>query len=70
MSAGWMSIIGGMLMAFLAALSLAGGSGHTERLIRWHAFFWDPWLLLVGLLMTVALYRSAQAAVAQGHELY
>jgi len=34
------------------------------RLYRWHAFLWDPWFLLLGVVLVVALMRSARAYVA------
>jgi hypothetical protein len=29
-----------------------------HRALRWHAYLWDPWFLVWGLLVTAALWRS------------
>jgi hypothetical protein len=33
----------------------------TPELYRWHAYLWDPWFLVWGLLMVAALLASARA---------
>ena len=33
-----------------------------EHAIAWHAFFWDPWFLLWGVAVTVAMWRSRPRA--------
>ena len=36
--------------------------------IRWHAFFWDPWFLLWGILLATAAHRTKSGtATAQRH---
>lgn len=43
----------------LVQLDLLHASATADRkALRWHAFLWDPWFLLWGLLLTVALTRS------------
>ena len=29
-----------------------------HRALAWHAYLWDPWFLVWGLLVTAALLRS------------
>ena len=29
-----------------------------HRALRWHAYLWDPWFLVWGILVVVALMRS------------
>jgi Protein of unknown function (DUF3995) len=33
-----------------------------HRALRWHAYLWDPWFLVWGLLVTAALWRSRRLA--------
>lgn len=37
-----------------------GGSVDVEqpRALRWHAYFWDPWFLLWGCALTVAMIAT------------
>ena len=34
------------------------GAGADHRALAWHAYLWDPWFLLWGLLVTAALLRG------------
>jgi uncharacterized protein DUF3995 len=42
----------------LAEAGVAGSASHAQA---WHAALWDPWFLVWGLLVTVALLRSRRA---------
>jgi hypothetical protein len=37
-------------------------AGADHRALAWHAYLWDPWFLLWGLLVTAALARSRHPA--------
>lgn len=39
---------------------IASGAGADHRALAWHAYLWDPWFLLWGVLVTAALVRSRQ----------
>jgi hypothetical protein len=39
-------------------------AGADHRALAWHAYLWDPWFLLWGLLVTAALVRSRRPAAA------
>jgi hypothetical protein len=41
---------------------VSAGTGADHRALAWHAYLWDPWFLLWGLLVTAALIRSRPAA--------
>ena len=52
---GALSIVG-----WLVQLGLITAAAHADqRALRWHAFLWDPWFLLWGLLLCIAL-RAAR----------
>jgi hypothetical protein len=40
------------------------GAGADHRALAWHAYLWDPWFLLWGLLVTAALVASRRPAAA------
>lgn len=42
----------------LAEAGIAGSASHAQA---WHAALWDPWFLVWGLLVTIALLRSRRA---------
>jgi hypothetical protein len=52
----------GLILTVAGLLVQAGvisASAHADHLaLRWHAYLWDPWFLLWGILVTVALWRS------------
>jgi hypothetical protein len=52
--AGWLEQSG--------AIGPAAGADH--RALAWHAYLWDPWFLLWGVLVTAALVRSRQPRAA------
>jgi hypothetical protein len=37
---------------------VAASAGADHRALEWHAYLWDPWFLVWGLLVTAALLRS------------
>ena len=37
---------------------VAASAGADQRALEWHAYLWDPWFLVWGLLVTAALLRS------------
>ena len=58
--AGLLSAYGGLLVA-VQALVAAGIVGVAEpadrRALLWHLFVWDPWFLVMGLLLGVAVWH-------------
>lgn len=54
-------VYGGFLtIGGFVVLALIGDNpdGADRVAMRWHAFFWDPWFLLWGILFLIALARS------------
>jgi hypothetical protein len=40
-------------------------AAHADRLaLRWHAYLWDPWFLIWGIFVFLALWRSRPASQA------
>jgi hypothetical protein len=38
-------------------------AGHADRLaLKWHAYLWDPWFLIWGIFVFLALWRSRPAS--------
>jgi hypothetical protein len=37
---------------------IAPAANADRRALRWHAFLWDPWFLVWGLLVTIALVQG------------
>ena len=56
-----LTVYGGVLtgtgLAVQAGLVNAGAHADWKAL-DWHAYLWDPWFLIVGLLVWVALHRT------------
>jgi Protein of unknown function (DUF3995) len=52
----------GLVLAGTGLLVQAGviapAAGADHRALAWHAYLWDPWFLLWGVLVTAALVRS------------
>jgi hypothetical protein len=52
----------GLILTAIGLLVQAGvikASAHADHVaLRWHAYLWDPWFLVWGILVTVALWRS------------
>jgi Protein of unknown function (DUF3995) len=40
---------------------IAAAVGADHRALAWHAYLWDPWFLLWGVLVAAALVRSRHA---------
>jgi hypothetical protein len=63
---------GVILTVYGGVLSIAGwlvqagvihaGAHADHRALRWHAFLWDPWFLVWGLLIVFALRHSGRRA--------
>jgi len=52
---------GGVLtvVGLLVQLDLVQASANADhKAPRWHAYLWDPWFLVWGVLLTAALVRS------------
>jgi hypothetical protein len=46
-------------VGLLVRAGLMGTPANADhRALAWHAFLWDPWLLVWGVLVTAALFRS------------
>lgn len=55
-----LSLYGGVLsiVGWLLQLGVIAAAAHANhRALRWHAFLWDPWFLVWGLLLVFALSR-------------
>ncbi|PZS36509.1 MAG: hypothetical protein DLM59_01075 [Pseudonocardiales bacterium] len=37
---------------------IAASASADHRALAWHAYLWDPWFLVWGLLVTAALLRA------------
>jgi hypothetical protein len=55
---GVLSIIGWLIQ--IGVVSPAAHADHEA--LRWHAYVWDPWFLVWGLLLVAALLRSRPLA--------
>jgi hypothetical protein len=65
----------GILVLYGLVLSVAGwlvragivhASAHADRrALAWHAYLWDPWFLVWGLLIAAALARARPGAVSR-----
>ena len=51
----------GAVLTFVGLLLQAGilsiPADADHHALRWHAFFWDPWFLIWGVVLTTALFR-------------
>jgi hypothetical protein len=46
-------------LGLLVQAGLIGTPANADhRALAWHAYLWDPWLLVWGVLVTAALFRS------------
>ena len=60
-------LYGGVLsvVGWLVQLGVISAGAHADhRALRWHAFLWDPWFLVWGLLLIFALSRPPGRAAA------
>jgi len=52
----------GLILTAIGLLVMAGVIGTAasadHRALEWHAYLWDPWFLVWGVLVTAALLRS------------
>jgi hypothetical protein len=70
-------LYGGVLtsVGLLVQADIVHASGHADHdALRWHAFLWDPWFLVWGLLLAIALtrtrpcrHRTARAPAGRSH---
>jgi hypothetical protein len=60
--AAWILTAYGAVLTLVGLLVQAGvidtSAGADQRALAWHAYMWDPWFLVWGLLLWVALARS------------
>jgi hypothetical protein len=58
--AGWVLAAYGLVLTVPGLAIQAGvlhaGAHADRRALAWHAYLWDPWFLVWGLLVTAALY--------------
>ena len=45
--------------------AIASAASADHRALAWHAYLWDPWFLLWGVLVTASLVRSRQPRTAR-----
>jgi hypothetical protein len=45
--------------------AVAPAASADHQVLAWHAYLWDPWFLLWGVLVTAALVRSRQPRAAR-----
>ena len=45
--------------------AIVSAANADHRALAWHAYLWDPWFLLWGVLVTAALVRSRQPRAAR-----
>jgi hypothetical protein len=57
----------GLVLSIAGWLVQAGvitpGANADHRALAWHAYLWDPWFLVWGILVTIALKRSRRRSV-------
>lgn len=56
-------VYGGVLTltGLLVQTDVVHAAAHADqRALRWHAFLWDPWFLVWGLMLAAALARSSR----------
>jgi hypothetical protein len=56
-------LTGAGLLVQSGAIAPAASADH--RALAWHAYLWDPWFLLWGVLVTAALVRSREPRAAR-----
>jgi hypothetical protein len=44
---------------------IAVAANADQRALAWHAYLWDPWFLLWGVLVTAAMMQSRQPGAAR-----
>jgi hypothetical protein len=58
-----LALTGAGLLVQSGAIASAASADH--RALAWHAYLWDPWFLLWGVLVTASLVRSRQPRAAR-----
>lgn len=59
-----LTVYGGLLsvVGWLVQVGVVSAGAHADhRALRWHAFLWDPWFLVWGLLLAFALARTRRS---------
>jgi hypothetical protein len=47
----------------LVQVGVIKAAAHADRLaLKWHAYLWDPWFLIWGIFVFLALWRSRPAS--------
>jgi len=68
MPAALAALVTGLVLSVAGWLVRAGvitpGANADHRALAWHAYLWDPWFLVWGLLVAIALLRSRRRRVA------
>lgn len=65
-AAGVLTVYGGVLtfVGWLVQTDVIhAGADADQRALAWHAFLWDPWFLIWGLLLAAALWRSRRRRI-------
>ncbi len=61
----------GLVLTVVGMLVQAGAihqsAGADHRALAWHAYLWDPWFLIWGLLVAIALWRGRHHSQAEAH---
>ena len=61
----------GLVLTVVDMLVQAGAihqsAGADHRALAWHAYLWDPWFLIWGLLVAIALRRGRHHSQAEAH---
>jgi hypothetical protein len=67
LAAGVVLALYGAAQVLLGAVALTGLLGEPEdpRALRWHVLLWDPWFLLWGLLLLLAVRRRRRPVGAR-----
>lgn len=66
LEAGILAVYGGVLTAtglLVQAGLVHAGADADWKALDWHAYLWDPWFLVVGLMLLVALHRTRERPV-------
>jgi hypothetical protein len=58
-----LALTGAGLLVQSGAIAPAASADH--RALAWHAYLWDPWFLLWGVLVTASLVRSRHPRAAR-----
>lgn len=67
LEAGFLTLYGLVLtgVGLLIQADVIQPSAPDHRALAWHAYLWDPWFLVWGLLVLAALVRSRQKLVSR-----